>query len=69
LCLETVVLKYLSDFQKGQNVDARLAAASVTKTVTISGVPTAAVSKVMTAYINHGKTRHQLREIVAKNNN
>jgi hypothetical protein len=59
----------LSDFQKGQNADACLAGASVMKTVTLAGVPTAALSKVMMAYTNHGKTHHLLREIVAENKN
>jgi len=44
-----------SDFQRGQIVDARLAAASVTKTATSLGVSRAALSKVMT-YTNHGRT-------------
>jgi hypothetical protein len=41
---------------RGQTVGARLAVASVTKTVTLLHVSRAAVSKVMTANINHGKT-------------
>ena len=45
-----------SDFQRGQIVGARLAGASVTKTVTLFGVSRAAVSKVMMTYTNHGRT-------------
>ena len=46
----------LLDFQRGQIVGACLAEASLTKTATLLGVSSAAVSKVMGAYINHGKT-------------
>jgi predicted transcriptional regulator len=46
----------LSDFQRGQIVAAHLVGASVTKTATFLGVSRAAVSKVMTAYTNYGKT-------------
>jgi hypothetical protein len=46
----------LSDFQRGQNVGASLAGESVTKTVTLLGESRAAISKVMMAYTNHGKT-------------
>jgi len=46
----------LSDFQRGRIVGVRLAGASVTKTATSLGVYRAAISKVMTAYTNHGKT-------------
>jgi len=47
----------LSDFQGGQIVGARLAGLSVTKLATLLGVSRrAAVSRVMTAYTNHGKT-------------
>jgi len=46
----------LSDFRTGQIVAAFLAVASVIKTATLLSVPRAAVSKVMTAYANHGKT-------------
>jgi transposase len=45
-----------SDFQRGQFVGARLAGTSVTKSSTVLGVSRAAVSKVMSAYTNHGKT-------------
>jgi predicted transcriptional regulator len=58
----------LTGFQRGQIVGVRLAGASVTKTATLLSVSRAALSKVMKAYTNHGKA-HQLREIVAKNQN
>jgi predicted transcriptional regulator len=43
----------LSNFERGQIVGARLAAASVTKTATLLGVSRATVSK--STYTNHGK--------------
>jgi transposase len=46
----------LSDFQRGQIVVVRLAGASVTKTATLFGVSRATVSKVISAYMNHGQT-------------
>jgi NADH:ubiquinone oxidoreductase subunit E len=46
----------LSDFQTGQIVGAHLDEASVTKTATLLGVLREAVSKVMMAYTNYGKT-------------
>jgi predicted transcriptional regulator len=46
----------LSDFERGQIVGGRLAEATVTKTATLLGVSRATVSKVMSAYTNHGKT-------------
>ena len=46
----------LSDFQRGQIVDAHLAGTSVTKITTLLGVSRAAVSRVMTIYTNHGRT-------------
>jgi hypothetical protein len=46
----------LSDSEIGPIVGVRLAGASVTKTATSLGVLRATVSKVMSAYTNHGKT-------------
>jgi len=46
----------LSDFQGGQIVSACFTGASVTKMVALLGVYRTAVSKVMTAYTNHGET-------------
>jgi len=46
----------LPDFRGGQIVGARLAGASVTKLATLLDVSRAEVSKIMTAYTNHGKT-------------
>jgi transposase-like protein len=46
----------LSDFKRGEMVGARLAGAAVIKTATLLGVSSATVSKVMSAYTNHGKT-------------
>jgi predicted transcriptional regulator len=58
----------LSDFQSRQIVGVGLAGASVTKTATVLGVSRAAVSKVLTAYTNHGKAS-SAREMVAENQN
>jgi hypothetical protein len=46
----------LSDFEKGQTFDERLAGTSVIKTVILLCVSRATVSKVMSAFTNHGKT-------------
>jgi predicted transcriptional regulator len=45
----------MSDFERGQIVDVRLAGASVIKTAILLGVSRATVSKVTSAYTNHGK--------------
>jgi transposase len=73
----------LSDFERGHLVGARLAGASVTKAATLLGVSRATVSKVMSEFMNYGKTsarrnsgrkstmtetdRRTLRRIVSKN--
>jgi IS30 family transposase len=49
-------MRDLSDFERGQIIGARLAGTSVTETATLLGVWRATVSKVMSAYTNHGKT-------------
>jgi hypothetical protein len=46
----------LSDLESGQIVGVRLAEESVTRTDTLIGVSSATLSKVMSAYTNHGKT-------------
>jgi hypothetical protein len=46
----------LSDFERGQIVSARLAAASVIKIATLLSVSRATASKAMSVYTNHGKT-------------
>ena len=45
----------LSDFQRGQNVSARLAGATVTETTQLLGISRGTVSKVMKAYEKEGK--------------
>ena len=45
-----------SDFKGRQIVGVHLSGASVIKIATLLGVSRAAVPKVMTAYMNHGKT-------------
>ena len=61
------MLKYckmgdLSGFQRGQMVGACLTGASVTKMSTLLGAYRPAVSKVMTAYTNHGETPSAKKE-------
>ena len=51
-----------------EDTGARLAGASVTTTATLLCVSRAPVSKVTTAYTDHGKT-YQLRGTVAENQN
>jgi hypothetical protein len=46
----------LADFEREQMVGARLVGAYVIKTVTLLGVWRSTISKVMSAYTNHGKT-------------
>jgi hypothetical protein len=46
----------LFDFEKGQIVGVHLAGVYVIKAPTLLGVSKATVSKVMPAYMNHGKT-------------
>jgi predicted transcriptional regulator len=46
----------LSEFERGEIVGAHLAGAFVIKAATLLGVSRATVSKVMSAYMNHGKT-------------
>jgi hypothetical protein len=46
----------LSNFERGQIIGAHLAGASVTKTATLLRASRVSVSKVMSAYMNHGKT-------------
>jgi predicted transcriptional regulator len=53
----------LSDFERGQIVDTRLAGASVAETATLLGVTRATVSKVMLAYTDHGKTSAKRGEV------
>ena len=52
----TVKWKTCPDLQRGQTVGKHLAGASGTKMTTSIGVSRTAVSKVMMAYTNHGKT-------------
>jgi transposase len=46
----------LSDFERKKIAGASLVGASVTETATLLGLSRATVSKVMSAYTNHGKT-------------
>jgi IS30 family transposase len=56
----------LSNFERGQIVCARLAGESVTKISTLLGVSRTTISKVMSAYMNHGR-QHQRRGTVGEN--
>jgi hypothetical protein len=51
-----------SNFQRGQITGTRLAGASMPKTAILLGVSRATVSKVMMAYMNHGKTTSVKRD-------
>jgi transposase len=53
----------LPNFESGQIIDVHLAGASVTKTATSLGVLRGTVSKVISAYTNHGKTTSAKRNI------
>jgi IS30 family transposase len=55
----------LSNFERRQIFDVRLAGESVTKIATLLGVLRATVSKVMSAYKNHRETK---KKITAKRN-
>jgi hypothetical protein len=46
----------LSDLERGQIIGACLVGKYVTKTATLLGVLRAAASKVLSVYMNHGKT-------------
>jgi hypothetical protein len=46
----------LSDFERGQIVGACFTGASMTETATLLGESRVTVSKIMSAYTNHGKT-------------
>jgi predicted transcriptional regulator len=46
----------LPNFDRGQIIGVHLAGAYVEKTATLLGVSRATVSKVMSTYVNHGKT-------------
>jgi hypothetical protein len=55
-------MRDLFDFERGHIVGARIAGASVTKTVSLLRVSRETVSKVMSAYANHGKTASTKRK-------
>jgi C-terminal processing protease CtpA/Prc len=54
----------LSDYDRGQIVGVPLAGAFVIETATLLGASRATVSKVMSAYTNHGKTTSVKRNSV-----
>jgi transposase len=57
---------HLSGFEREQIVGARLAGAFVTKTATLLNVSRVTVSKVISAYTNHGKRTSAKRNIGRK---
>jgi predicted transcriptional regulator len=59
----------LSNFERGQIIAARLAGASVIKTATLLGISRETVSKVMSAYTNHGKTVTLAKRKMGENQN
>jgi hypothetical protein len=46
----------MSDFERGQIICVHLGGTSLTITATLLGVSRPTISKVMSAYMNHGKT-------------
>jgi hypothetical protein len=58
----------LSNFERGEIVDACLAGESVTKTATLLSVSRATVSEVTAAYMNQEKTTSVKRKSVQKIN-
>jgi predicted transcriptional regulator len=52
----------LYDFERGVIVGVRLAGESVTETATLVGASRATVSKVMSANMNHSKTKSVKRD-------
>jgi hypothetical protein len=57
----------LSDFERGLIVGARLPGTFVTKNATLLGVSRATVSKLMSAYTNHGKRTSARRGTAGEN--